>query len=167
MKKVLAAILCAAAAMSFSACGKIESSDGENSTIGGTNTQIPNPIVTCADMEEAQQQTGFDMTVPETVEDYKKEEIQTVSGDIIRVIYRTGEKQVVIGKAEGEGNISGDYTQYDIEEVKFEAGTEVTLSGKDDSVFVATWEQDGYTYAITTDSGLAEGSVLHLVEQVK
>lgn len=71
---------------------------------------------------------------------------------------------VSIRKAEGSGDISGDYSEYAETGTLDAAGTQVTVKGDGSGISLALWSADGYTYAIGAhDGGLTEAEVIEAV----
>ena len=118
------------------------------------STGIANPFVDCASASEAANIAGFGVTFPEAVPGYSERVYQAVEGKMIQCFYRQGDKSVLIRKAKGTEDISGDYNEYSKTTTATVRDMEVTEKGKDDLVYVATWNRDGFSYAIDADEGL-------------
>ena len=128
---------------------------------------IPNPFLTCETMEEAAGLAGFSMTVPGEVPGYEKSEIQVIEGELFQVFYVCGDEQVLIRKAAGSDDITGDYNEYSETDTAEANGSTVTLRGEDGAVKAASWQKDGYTYAIDATEGLSVEKILKLVEETE
>lgn len=124
--------------------------------------QIPSPFTGHDTLAEAAKAVGFELTVPEKVGSSPRRDIETMSGTMIQVFYGDGENQVCIRKEAGSGDISGDYNQYT--QVKVENG--ITMKGENGLVMVAIWENDGYTYAVTSRAGMSASDMTALVRSV-
>lgn len=165
MKKAIAIALCCALIMTLAACGK----DSTQPTAGG-NAEIPNPFVEYETLTEAAAAAGFDISVPDSIEGCTGRSIRVLStGEpkMIEVIYSGAEgKEVSIRKAPGADDISGDYTQYDRVETTTVDGREVTLHGNSDTVSLATWNQDGYSYSVYWRTGVSQDTISELVASV-
>jgi len=128
---------------------------------GGTG--IANPFVDCTSASEASQIAGFTVTFPEAIPGYSERHYQAVEGQMIQCFYRQGDKSVLVRKAKGTDDISGDYNEYpQVNTVKVDE-IEVTQKGKDDLVYVATWTRDGFSYAVDADEGLSSETIEGLV----
>lgn len=100
------------------ACGKKEEAKQETAeTINVTQEQdygVPNPYEIVDTLDEASKIAGFNLSVPATYGDYKKQVIQAIEDDMIEVIYfnDTDNEGLRIRKAKGTDDISGDYNEY-------------------------------------------------------
>ena len=105
MKKILLMLLLC---MAIIACGKKEETKQEMAeTTNITQEQdygVPNPYEIVDTLEEASKIAGFDLSVPATYGDYKKQVIQAIEDDMIEVIYFEEESEnegLRIRKAKG------------------------------------------------------------------
>mgnify|MGYP000845140507 FL=1 len=172
MKKILLmSVLC----LAIVACGKKE--EAKQETAETTNvtqkesTQIPNPFVEVKNLDEASKIAGFTLEVPETYEDYKQQVIQAIENDMIEVIYleeESGYEGLRIRKAKGTDDISGDYNEYrNVETVKV-GDYDVTEKGDEGNIFIATWTDGTYSYAIDTDRAeLNAEDITNLIANIK
>lgn len=173
MKKLIAITLCAAMTLSFAGCSN-NSNSKENSqkqTIGGEEVQIPSPFVDCDTMDEAATIAGFTIMLPERMpEGYTQKLIQAVENDMVQVSYENGEKKILIRKAKGSEDISGDYNEYKDNSTMTVGNLEVSTRGNDGKINTATWVDGEYTYAITTnlgETGLDENTIEDIVGSVR
>ncbi|WP_294728068.1 DUF4367 domain-containing protein [Fusobacterium nucleatum] len=172
MKKILLmSVLC----LAIIACGKKEETKQETAettnVIQKESTQIPNPFVEVKNLDEASKIAGFTLEVPETYEDYKKQVIQAIENDMIEVIYleeESGYEGLRIRKAKGTDDISGDYNEYrNVETVKV-GDYDVTEKGDEGNIFIATWTDGTYSYAIDTDRAeLNAEDITNLIANIK
>lgn len=122
-------------------------------------------------MDEAYKIAGFNLSVPTTYEDYKKQVIQAIENDMIEVIYieeESGYEGLRIRKAKGTDDISGDYNEYkNVETVKV-GEYDVTEKGDEGNIFIVTWTDGTYSYAIDTDRAeLSKEDVANLISNIK
>ncbi|WP_150408791.1 DUF4367 domain-containing protein [Fusobacterium nucleatum] len=172
MKKILLmSVLC----LAIIACGKKEETKQETAettnVIQKESTQIPNPFVEVKNLDEASKIAGFTLEVPETYEDYKQQVIQAIENDMIEVIYleeESGYEGLRIRKAKGTDDISGDYNEYrNVETVKV-GDYDVTEKGDEGNIFIATWTDGTYSYAIDTDRAeLNAEDITNLITNIK
>ena len=157
------------------ACGKKEETKQETAettnVIQKESTQIPNPFVEVKNLDEASKIAGFTLEVPETYEDYKQQVIQAIENDMIEVIYleeESGYEGLRIRKAKGTDDISGDYNEYrNVETVKV-GDYDVTEKGDEGNIFIATWTDGTYSYAIDTDRAeLNAEDITNLIANIK
>ena len=171
MKKILLiSVLC----LAIIACGKKEEAQQEatqvTETTQGQSTEIPNPFIEAKNLDEASKIAGFTLSVPANYEDYKKQTIQAIENDMIEVIYfnDTDNEGLRIRKAKGTDDISGDYNEYkNVETVKV-GDYDVTEKSDGKNIFVATWTDGTYSYAIDIDRAeLSKEDIENLISNIK
>lgn len=118
----------------------------------------PSPFIPCATMAEAEDLAGFGLTAPKGADT-----IEAWEGVMIQTIYGGENETMRIRKAAGEGDISGDYTNYD--QVKTVNG--VTIKGAGDVFSLAVWEKGGYAYSVSVAAGLSQADLLALAASVR
>ena len=172
MKKILLmSLLC----LAIIACGKKE--EAKQDAAEATNvTQeqdygVPNPYEIVDTLGEASKIAGFDLSVPATYGDYKKQVIQAIEDDMVEVIYFEEESEnegLRIRKAKGTDDISGDYNEYkNVETVKV-GDYDVTEKSDGKNIFVATWTDGTYSYAIDIDRAeLSKEDIENLISNIK
>lgn len=128
--------------------------------------QIPNPFVTRESLADAENAAGFAFAVPDEFEGDAVRLVQTTSDGMIQVFY--GETNtLLIRKAEGEKDISGDYNEYGNTEEKEISGISVTVKSDDSGVRVMTWSVGGYSYAVLCREGMAAETAAELAGSVR
>ena len=163
MRKLITAILLLTAILALAACG------GSQEPEETETTNMGNPWVDCATLEEAADLAGFSIAVPDRIEGYPNTFIQAAENSMIQVYYSDTNPgdgdRVLIRKGVGTEDISGDYGEYPEVETASIHGVDVTLKGEDGLVHTAIWTQGGYTYSIS--GGLSREQIEELVELVK
>lgn len=171
--------LCAAMALSLSACGSkapaqdstkdTQQTEAEDAVIGGENAQIPNPWTEYASIEDVEAAVGFDVTLPELPDGYALSYIQALTErGLLEITYENESgDELSIRKAPGDGDISGDYNDYAQSDTITVSDREVTLKGNDDAVNLAIWAKDRYTYAVSASAGLSAEGMSELAAQIQ
>lgn len=163
MRKLITAALLLTSLLALAACG------GSQEPEETETTNMGNPWVDCATLEEAADLAGFSIAVPDRIEGYPNTFIQAVENSMIQVYYSDTNPgdgdRVLIRKGVGTEDISGDYGEYPEVETASIHGVDVTLKGEDGLVHTAIWTQGGYTYSIS--GGLSREQIEELVELVK
>lgn len=153
MKKRIYLILCISFILLISGCGK--------------KTEVSNPFVEVSNIKEVESLVGFTITVPDKVLDYKDKRISVIENEMIDITYTKKKSKLIIRKGIGTVDISGDYNNYsDIKENTID-GVTVTTRGNDNLIFNATWNNDNYTYAIVSNTGIDSGDIVNLVKEIK
>lgn len=124
----------------------------------GGALMLPNPFVNCDSMEEAARLAGFDMVLPKV-----PDRLEVWKGMMIQVFYGENGKEMLIRKARGSGDISGDYNHY----AQVEMMNGITLKGKGNVFFLAVWAKDGYAFSIRVGQALPKADLLALVAVVR
>ncbi|MCI5958976.1 MAG: DUF4367 domain-containing protein [Lachnospiraceae bacterium] len=180
-KRLMLILLCTTVVGAFTACGakssetdgagqnesnvvsEVETNDGEADE---ENTQIANPWVDCASMEDAVKIAGFSFEVPKQIEGYPNQVIQAIENDIIQVIYDDGTNSIYIRKGAGTEDISGDYNEYEQSDEVSIGEYQVTEKGNDGKVSVAIWNDENYSFCVGTP-GMSAEEIAAIIEQVK
>ena len=148
LKKIISITLCAALALSAAACGNNNSEA----------VQIPSPFVDCDTMDAAKELAGFDLTLPKAAD-----ELEAVENEMIQAFYGENGSQMLIRKALGDRDISGDHNEYP----QIETVDGITLKGENNLFTLALWTNGGYTYSISVGSALSQTDMMALVGGVK
>ena len=76
--------------------------------------ELTNPWDEWKTLEEAEKAVGFEFGLPTVMTDsYKAESFKTLNDELIEVVYRDDDYEVIVRKQKGEGqDISGDYNEY-------------------------------------------------------
>ncbi len=129
--------------------------------------QIPNPFVEYDSVEEAGKHIDFTVSVPDEITGYPKKDISVMSDTMFQIVYSNNEKEVCIRKQAGDGDISGDYTEYTNEKSVEAEGITVRLRGDQTKYYNLTWTNEGYAYSVYADAGLSEDEAVKLAAQIK
>ncbi len=143
---------------------------GDSSTWGPAengDVQIPNPFVDYNTLADAAAVTGFDLTVPDTIQGYEERVIQVMGESMIQVLYSNQDNNVCIRKAAGNEDISGDYTEYSHIQTVDVDGRNVTMKGNDGKIMVAIWDSNGYTYVVGSSAGMDSENMTTIIQAVK
>lgn len=135
--------------------------------VGDEPVQIANPIVEYDSVESAAESAGFSLTAPESIDGYSEKSVQLISGKLFQILFSNGDSRVIIRKALGSDNISGDYNSYVETWVIAVDELRVTMKGNDRLISVATWTDGGYTYSVTLDEPMSISAVSAIVSEVK
>ena len=123
-------------------------------------------------VEDAAALTGYDFTVPDSVDGYPDVTIAVLESEqLTEVQYSSGNARLCLRKAPGSDDISGDYNQYAESNAVDVDGRSVTLQGNDGQVQLATWLDGDYTYSIgiyrEDGTGLTADEMTGLVKAAK
>lgn len=174
-------LMCAATMTSMAACGVKEpvttevtkaitetKTVEEQETVGET-VGMPNPWTDCKTLQEAGDNTGFSITVPEKIDGYTQTMIQTLDKEVIQVFYEkndNSDETILVRKGTGSDDISGDYNKYNEKTQLDINGNQIMEQGNDGKVMLATWTDAGYTYSVSTP-GISENEMENIIQQIK
>ncbi len=131
------------------------------------SVQIPNPIQDHATVQEAKEAAGIDAALPTVPQSYQLTGIQTISNTILQLVYQTPDGAgVTLRAANGDGDISGDYNRYAVEQPLQTETFTGTLCGDGSAVNCAVWTDGSVAYSISCESGLDPDTVLTIVQSV-
>jgi len=135
---------------------------------GNDNVQIPNPMKEHATLQEASEYAGFSLVAP-VADGFKAADILTIDNDngyIIEARSYAGETELTVRKAVGDGDISGDYTDYEKTTNEKVGKYNVTFKGSNDGMSLAVWTYDGYTYCVYCD-GVKLDTVKSFIQSIE
>lgn len=116
--------------------------------------QPASPFIPFKTLAEAEKLAGFSVTLPEEIpEGYTQKAIEAIENQMLQILFEKGENGIVIRKAKGSEDISGDYNKYSENKTLTVGGLHVLAKGNNGKVNVATWTNGEYTYAVTVGSG--------------
>ena len=166
MKKILAIALCALCLFSLAAC------DGGKAPVeeGSADLGMANPFVTYDTLEEACAAAGFDMTAPETIEGCPIESIQVMNNSLIQITYYDADSdgnRIVLRKAAGVDDISGDYNEYPTVSTVDYNGVNIVMRGENEAFSGAIWTSDDASYSVQFDLSVVDAAILAVVDAVE
>ena len=171
MKKLISAVLLLSMILLCSACGSESASSPMESN--EFSAQIANPFVECSSMEEAANIAGFTLTAPDMLDGYSEKLIQAVSGEMLQIFYTDTDeeediyRELLVRKAPGTDDISGDFGDYVEETVEEVNGRTITFRGTEGwGVSNAAWSSDGYSYYISYNIGVPKEEAIALISQI-
>ncbi|SHL00873.1 hypothetical protein SAMN02745136_03882 [Anaerocolumna jejuensis DSM 15929] len=171
MKKLIVIALSAVMALSFAACTNNPPKQISGQAAEGDSQQIPNPFKDCKTVAEAEKTAGFTLALPEKIpEGYVQKSIQAIKNDMIQVIYENGKKELLIRKAKGKEDISGDYNKYSENNTMTVGSLQVSTRGNDGKIKVAAWTDGEYTFAVSVnseDEGLDNTAISDMISSMK
>ena len=102
-------------------------------------------------LEEACEAAGVSLRLPDSIEGYERIDYQAIDGQMVNVIYTAADgSMLLIRKAKGSEDISGDYNEY-------EHNSEQTINDIDVQV---------RAYSMTVDRPMEKDRGLELLQQL-
>lgn len=137
------------------------------------NNNVPgefasSPIVECASIEEAEEITGIQFSVPDEYGNSKTKVITVIGGEIIDVSYLDENEECILSIRKGHKteNISGDYSEYVYVNTVSHGDICVTVKGDLDRLYLGEWDNNDFSYSISSTSGLTQDEMLRLVMMI-
>ena len=171
LSKIMTLALCGTLAFSMlTGCANTDQPEGGGSSMGGGSmgggVQVPNPWAICETLTVAEESAGFEMVLPESIEE-EDMAIKAMKDSMIDVEFTSGDDKISVRKGTASDSISGNFTVYDdVEEVETD-GITVTTKGAEDLIYVATWNVGDYSFAINAVDGVDLETLTNLVKTVK
>ena len=131
---------------------------GPDNQPSDNGVQPPSPFQPCDTLDAAEEMAGFDLTLPKAAD-----KLEAIENEMIQAFYGEDGTDMLIRKALGSEDISGDYNEY----VQTETVDGVTLKGADGQFSLAMWTDGDYTYSISVGSALSQTDMMALVGGVK
>lgn len=158
-KPVWIALAAAALVFALAACGGRTAADMPGA-------QIANPFADYATLEEAAAAAGFPLSAPSSISGYDAPVVQLMSGKMLQLIFKSGDQRLIIRKAKGSEDISGDYTAHSETRTVRINGANVSLRGAEGKVSAAVWCAGGYSYALLSDVPMAPDVMTDLIAEI-
>ena len=132
-----------------------------------TGTQIENPYVDYETLEEACEAAGVSLLLPDSIEGYERVDYQAIDGQMVNVIYTAADgSMLLIRKAKGSEDISGDYNEYEHNSEQTINDIDVQVRGDGDTLSAAVWYDNGEAYSMTVDRPMEKDRGLELLQQL-
>lgn len=126
-------------------------------------TQIPNPWTDCSmNLEQAYKIAGFKF--PLALSNYTVRAMK----DMIEITYPLDEfRTVCVRKSMKEGNISGDYTVYPVNETKILCGgVPVNIRGDGEKIYVMSFSASNGYYSARCEKGMNLNEVEGIIQVI-
>ena len=81
--------------------------------------------------------------------------------------YHGDDRGMIIRKARGSEDISGDYNEFDNVTETQVNGSAVTIKGNGDGFSLALWVSGDYSYSVSVSSGISENALKEIIEKIK
>ena len=136
---------------------------------------IPNPFVDTKTLEEAEEEAGFSILLPEGTKPYDRQIYRAMKGQMIEVIYVDGDNREIYRIRKGknlEDDISGIYFTHAVSDTLQSDSVEITVKGEEkDQWTAAVWtqEEDGTKFSYSICSGqdfMEKDEILKMAEEM-
>ena len=111
------------------------------------DNQIANPWSEVDSIVEAKAITGFDFTVPESIDGKSQSLIQVMNDEMIEVRYGD---DIIVRKSKGSDDNSGDFNSYDVSDDVSVNGVDVSIDQSGNNILVR-FVYDDYSYSLSSN----------------
>lgn len=132
--------------------------------------QLPNPIVECQTVREAEKAVNIKVTLPSYIpQNYKEDSISVVSNELFQMFYRNDDDEILfrMGKFNSDYNISGDYNIYEKEENIDLDILKVNVRENENLVYVAQWSKGDMRYSLSISNGMDKSELLKIINSIR
>ncbi len=124
-------------------------------------------VTDCNSIQELESIVGFSVPVLTELPFDVRDTAYTAIGDDLAQIsyYGEGDTGLMLRKSPGIGNNAGDYNSYENEAEVDINGTMVSFSGNGGLWYLACWNDEEYSYSLSSFTGCAEDTLKALVAE--
>ncbi len=133
-----------------------------NMNVVDDNVQVVNPLVEYDSLLDAEKSVGFKLGID--LSDYDNLSYVVINNEILEITYSDNDNNLILRKAKGSEDVSGDYNTYDVIDNINVNGVNVSIDQNDDNVLLR-FVYDGYSYSISSNY-LDNNQMLEFVEEV-
>jgi len=153
---------CAIVASSIFIYPKLQNNDFNN------DVQLVNPTKDVSSINELKTDLPFELEIPTKLpKEYTLDSTSIISGTLAQIEYISKNDSITFRMTPGNEDISGDYNNYSKEDKITIDGIEVTIKGDDRLYKVITWNNDNFSYSLTTTAGLSEDIIHEIIRNIK
>ena len=142
--------------------GAAEEAPGSSSA--SSSDEVANPIEDFKTLGDASANAGIDLVAPESALGLDATAYECIRGQFVQVVYGDGE--LMVRKGADEGDVSGDYNDYDSTDSIVVNGTTITCKGNGGTISLASWVSNGHFVCISDAKGLTFDDVYAVYSQV-
>ena len=140
---------------------KTDNDNNEEEIVG-----MLNPFVEYKTVDEAQKVLPFSAVVPSNVKGYELKNVSVMSNEMLQLIYKNGDKELMYRMEKGSDDISGDYNEYkDIKTVKV-GDVEVKVR-KSEETMSTIWTNGDITFSLYSNGNLTKKDITDIISSIK
>ncbi len=131
---------------------------------------ITNPFTTHETLTEAENASEISLTLPTELTECSDLIYRSANNDslqLIEVICELNGGKVCVRKGISDSDISGVYTEFSVQTEYCGENLSFTLNGDGEKDYLATWDQEGYSYSIYIEQGIDSATLQDWVYAVK
>lgn len=133
----------------------------------GGQTQIPNPFTEYETIDEALKAVNFNALYPANApEGYEVSDIFVMSGEMLQIVYKNADNEIMYRTQKGTGDISGDCNTFKSTQA-LKVGDIIASVRTSDNGMSVIWTSNGLTYSVYSDKALTNESISSIISSVK
>lgn len=133
----------------------------------GGQTQIPNPFTEYETIDEALKAVNFNALYPANApEGYDVSDIFVMSGEMLQIVYKNADNEIIYRTQKGTGDISGDCNTFKSTQALKIGDITASVRTSDNGMSVI-WTSNGLTYSVYSDKALTNESISPIISSVK
>lgn len=135
-------------------------------SLGDNSDLVVNPIYSAENIEELQKQVGYIFKLPQYIPDgYTIGECGALFGSLIEINYNSADNNILYRTEKTDGDVSGDYNEYERVETEIINNTKITIKGENNLYYNAVWNDD-CAYALNIENGIDKETIIKIAESV-
>lgn len=133
----------------------------------GGQTQIPNPFTEYETIDEALKAVNFNALYPANApEGYEVSDIFVMSGEMLQIVYKNADNEIIYRTQKGTEDISGDCNTFKSTQALKVGDITASVRTSDNGMSVI-WTSNGLTYSVYSDKALTNESISFIISSVK
>ena len=133
----------------------------------GGQTQIPNPFTKYETIDEALKAVNFNALYPANApEGYEVSDIFVISGEMLQIVYKNADNEIMYRTQKGTEDISGDCNTFKSTQALKVGDITASVRTSDNGMSVI-WTSNGLTYSVYSDKALTNESISSIISSVK
>lgn len=133
----------------------------------GGQTQIPNPFTEYETIDEALKAVKFNALYPANApEGYEVSDIFVMSGEMLQIVYKNADNEIMYRTQKGTEDISGDCNTFKSTQALKVGDITASVRTSDNGMSVI-WTSNGLTYSVYSDKALTNESISPIISSVK
>lgn len=136
-----------------------------------TAVSLPDPFIPYSTLPDLKAAAPFAVKSPQLLPTNCRERYMAMlnNKNLIQIFYSNDDQTIVYRMAvlEEGRDISGDYTNYDKEDTLAVGDKEILVKGKDDTIHVALWNDDHFSYSLSFSKGISQKLLVDILENIE
>lgn len=111
---------------------------------------------------------GFDVkSVNNTLFDVEQVEYISYEGELAQIIYFGSGNELIFRMSKGNGDISGNYSEYEQEKIYSQGNEHITIKGSNGAYSLATWNDGEFAYTLELNPAVSEEDLINIIQSIK